>query len=74
MAKRLIHTGSTLRSRDLAFKAAVAAAVAEHFLPMVAAGTVRTVVDSTFPLRAVAAAHRRLEAAEHIGKVILQVR
>jgi NADPH2:quinone reductase len=73
MLKRLIHTGSVLRSRPLADKAAIARGVEEHVLPLMAAGRVRPVMDSTFPLARAAAAHRRLEASAHIGKIVLTV-
>jgi len=73
MVKRLTYTGSTLRPRTVAFKAEIAAELREKVWPLLAAGTVRPVLDSTFPLRAAADAHRRLEANEHIGKVVLQV-
>lgn len=73
MRKRLVHTGSTLRSRPLAFKAALADDVRTNALPLLAAGKVRPVIDSTFPLAKVADAHRRLESSAHIGKVVLTV-
>ncbi|MCW5717801.1 MAG: NAD(P)H-quinone oxidoreductase [Bauldia sp.] len=73
MVKRLTYTGSTLRPRPVAFKAEVAAALREKVWPLLASGTVRPVIDSTFPLRAVADAHRRIEASGHIGKVVLTV-
>ncbi len=74
MAKRLTHTGSTLRPRPVAFKAAVAAAVRANVFPMFAAGTVAPVIDSTFPLADAASAHRRMESSQHIGKIVLTVR
>jgi NADPH2:quinone reductase len=73
MVKRLVHTGSTLRGRATAFKAALAAEVRADVLPLIASGKVRPVIDATFPLTRVADAHRRLESAEHIGKVVLTV-
>jgi len=71
MLKRLTHTGSTLRSRPLAEKAALAAAVSEKVWPLVTAGTVRPVMDLTFPLAEAAAAHARMDASAHIGKIVL---
>jgi len=50
MLKRLTHTGSTLRARSIEDKAAIARAVEAHALPLVAAGKVKPVIDSTFPL------------------------
>lgn len=73
MVKRLTHTGSTLRPRTIAVKAAIAEKLAARVWPLLAAGRVRPVIDSTFPLDAAAEAHRRVEASEHIGKVMLVV-
>lgn len=73
MVKRLTYTGSTLRPRTVAFKAQIAAELEEKVWPLLAAGAVRPVLDSTFPLSAAADAHRRLEASQHIGKVVLAV-
>jgi NADPH2:quinone reductase len=74
MGKRLVHTGSTLRPRPVAFKAAIAAALEEKVWPLIAAGRVRPVIDSVFPLAEVGKAHARIEAADHFGKVVLAVR
>jgi putative PIG3 family NAD(P)H quinone oxidoreductase len=73
MLKRLIHTGSTLRARSIADKAAIAAALEQQVLPLIAAGKVRPVIDSTFPLAKAAEAHARMEASGHIGKIVLTV-
>jgi NADPH2:quinone reductase len=73
MLKRLHHTGSTLRSRSVADKGAIARAIEEKVLPLIAAGRVRPVMDQTFPLAAAAAAHARMEAGLHIGKIVLTV-
>ena len=50
MLKRLTHTGSTLRSRSVADKAAIARALEERVLPIIAAGRIKPVIDSTFTL------------------------
>ncbi len=71
MLKRLTHTGSTLRARSVADKAAIARAVEANVLPLMAAGRVRPVIDSTFPLRQAGAAHARMESSQHIGKIVL---
>jgi NADPH2:quinone reductase len=71
MQKRLIVTGSTLRARPIADKAAIAAAVREHAWPLLESGAVKPLVYATFPLRAAAAAHRLMESSEHIGKIVL---
>jgi NADPH:quinone reductase len=73
MLKRLIHTGSTLRARSVADKAAIAAAINERVLPLIAAGKVRPQIDSTFALAKAAEAHARMEASGHIGKIVLTV-
>lgn len=73
MLKRLHHTGSTLRSRSVADKGAIAAAIEKNVLPLIAAGRVKPVIDSTFPLREAAAAHARMETSAHIGKIVLTV-
>jgi NADPH2:quinone reductase len=73
MLKRLTHTGSTLRARSVPDKGALARAVEQHVLPLIAAGKVRPVVDSTFPLAQAASAHARMEASSHIGKIVLTV-
>jgi NADPH2:quinone reductase len=71
MLKRLHHTGSTLRSRSIEDKAAIAATIEAKVLPLLAAGRVKPVIDSTFPLAEAAAAHRRMETSAHIGKIVL---
>lgn len=71
MRKRLTHTGSTLRPRPAAFKGAIAAALKEKVWPLIEAGAMKPVIDSTFPLRDAAEAHRRIEASSHIGKIVL---
>ena len=71
MLKRLHHTGSTLRSRSVADKAAIADAIAQKVLPLIASGQARPVMDSTFPLAKAAQAHARMESSAHIGKIVL---
>lgn len=73
MLKRIVLTGSTLRSRSADEKARLIAAVRKIAWPWVAAGQVRPPVDATFPLSDAGLAHLRLEAGEHIGKIILVV-
>ena len=73
MVKRLTHAGSTLRARSVPDKGAIARAVEEHVLPLIAAGKVKPLIDSTFPLTQAAAAHARMEASTHIGKIVLLV-
>jgi NADPH2:quinone reductase len=73
MLKRLHHTGSTLRSRANADKAAIARAIESNVWPLIAAGKVRPVMDQTFRLAEAAAAHARMETSQHIGKIVLIV-
>ena len=71
MQKRLHHTGSTLRPRTVAEKAAIARGIEDKVWPLVAEGRIRPVIDSTFPLEQAAAAHARMETSQHIGKIVL---
>ncbi|MFY0398263.1 NAD(P)H-quinone oxidoreductase [Brevundimonas naejangsanensis] len=71
MLKRIVLTGSTLRSRPADEKARLAAAVEATVWPWVASGAVKAQVEATFPLAEAAAAHARLEAGAHVGKVVL---
>jgi NADPH2:quinone reductase len=71
MVKRLHHTGSTLRPRSNADKAAMVAAIETKVMPLLREGRVKPLMDSTFPLEKAADAHRRLETSEHIGKIVL---
>jgi putative PIG3 family NAD(P)H quinone oxidoreductase len=73
MVKRLQHTGSTLRPRSNADKAAMVAAIEAKVMPLLREGRVKPVMDSTFPLEKAADAHRRMETSEHIGKIVLAV-
>jgi NADPH:quinone reductase len=73
MMKRLTLTGSTLRPRSREFKGSLARSLEDKVWPQLASGRVRVVLDSTFPLGEAAAAHRRMEAGEHIGKIVLTV-
>jgi NADPH:quinone reductase len=73
MRRRLTLTGSTLRPRSNAFKALLAHEIAENAWPFVESGQLRPVMDQTFPLAQAAAAHARMEAGSHIGKIVLQV-
>jgi NADPH2:quinone reductase len=71
MVKRLHHTGSTLRPRSNADKAAMVAAIEAKVMPLLRDGRVKPLMDSTFPLERAADAHRRMETSEHIGKIVL---
>lgn len=73
MLKRLHHTGSTLRSRSIEAKGGIAGAIAQKVLPLIEAGTVKPIIDSTFPLREASKAHARMESSAHIGKIVLTI-
>jgi NADPH:quinone reductase len=73
MLKRLHHTGSTLRARSIADKGAIARAVEEKVLPLLASGKVKPVLYKTFPLKEAATAHALMESSTHIGKIVLTV-
>ena len=71
MMKRIVLTGSTLRARPADEKARLMAAVEATAWPWVIAGLVRPPVEATFPLEQASAAHLRLEAGDHVGKIVL---
>jgi NADPH2:quinone reductase len=73
LMKRLTLAGSTMRSRSLEEKGALALGVVERVWPLVEAGRVRPVIHATFPLAEAARAHQLIEASSHIGKVVLLV-
>ena len=73
MVRRLTLTGSTLRPRSNAFKALLIDEVLDNAWPCVADGSLRPVMDMIFPLAQAAAAHARMEAGAHIGKIVLEV-
>jgi NADPH2:quinone reductase len=71
MMKRLTLTGSTLRARPVSFKTLVAEELIRVVWPHVEAGKLKPVIDTTFPLSEAAAAHARMEAGDHVGKIVL---
>lgn len=73
MLRRLTVTGSTLRPRSVEQKAAIAHALHAKVWPLLAAGTVRPIVHSRFPLSDAAGAHRLMESSEHVGNIVLEV-
>jgi NADPH:quinone reductase len=73
MIRRLSLTGSTLRTRSVEFKTMVADEIAKTVWPYVEGGRLKPVIDSTFPLTEAAAAHARMEAGKHVGKIVLEV-
>ena len=73
MTRRLTITGSTLRSRDAAFKTALVADVEREIWPLLAAGKFQPKVCQVFRLEEAAEAHRLMESSKHIGKIVLAV-
>ena len=71
MRNRLTLTGSTLRARDLPFKTNLRDTLVRVVWPLLAQGRLKPEIDSTFPLARAADAHRRMDAGEHVGKVVL---
>jgi putative PIG3 family NAD(P)H quinone oxidoreductase len=73
LLKRLTLTGSTLRPRTVAQKAAVADAMRRNVWPLLAVGRARPVIYRTFPLAQASEAHRLMESSSHIGKIVLTI-
>jgi NADPH:quinone reductase len=71
MMKRLLITGSTLRSRSVEEKSSLARAVEQEVWPLFTNGQIRPIIDATFPLAQAADAHRLMESGRHIGKILL---
>ncbi|MDR2241021.1 MAG: NAD(P)H-quinone oxidoreductase [Zoogloeaceae bacterium] len=74
MLKRLTVTGSTMRPRSVAEKAAIRQALLERIWPEIAAGRLRPHIHAVFPLAEAGEAHRLMESGAHIGKIVLRVR
>lgn len=73
MSRRYTLTGSTLRPRSNQFKALLAQEIAANAWPLFTSGQLRPIMDQAFPLADAAAAHARMEAGAHIGKIVLAV-
>jgi NADPH2:quinone reductase len=73
MLKRLIYTGSTLRSRPAPFKAKIAQELEAKVWPHIASGRIRAVTRQTFPLAEAGKAHALMESSRHTGKILLTV-
>ena len=71
LRKRLTITGSTLRARPAAYKAALARALRAQVWPLIEAGAVRPVVHRAMPADEAAAAHAMMESGTHVGKIVL---
>ena len=73
MLKRLIYTGSTLRTRPVPFKTRVAQELEAKVWPLIEAGKIRVVTGRTFPLAEANQSHAMMESAGHTGKILLTV-
>jgi NADPH:quinone reductase len=71
LRRRLAITGSTLRPRPVAFKAAIAASLREKIWPLIESGAIRPIIHSTFPAAEAAQAHALMESNQHVGKIVL---
>ncbi len=71
LRRRLQITGSTLRPRPVAFKAAIAQSLRQHVWPLIAAGKIKPVIHSTFPAARAVDAHTLMESNQHVGKIVL---
>jgi len=71
MRKRLTLTGSTLRPRPVAFKAAIAQSLRQHVWPLIESGRIKPVIHSQFPAAEAAKAHALMESNQHVGKIVL---
>jgi len=71
MRKRLIITGSMLRSRDSAFKSAIAQSLEKNIWPLLASGKIKPIIYKVFPASQAAEAHSLMESSEHTGKIVL---
>ena len=72
MRKRLTITGSMLRSRDVAFKAAIAQNLEQYIWPLLASGKIKPVIYKVFAASEAPEAHRLMESSAHIGKIVLE--
>lgn len=73
LGKRAVVTGSLLRPRTSAEKAAIAAQLREHVWPALSAGRCLPIIDKVYWLSEAAQAHAHMEAGDHIGKIVLRV-
>jgi len=73
LLRRLTVTGSTLRPRPIAFKAAIAQQLRERVWPLIESGKIKPVIYQTFTLEEAVKAHELMESSTHIGKIVLKV-
>jgi len=74
MMRRLTLTGSTLRAQSPEAKTRMAKAIEQRVWPLIAAGKVKPVVDSTFALAQASEAHQRIDDPDHVGKIVLMTK
>ncbi|TDM06664.1 MAG: NAD(P)H-quinone oxidoreductase [Ideonella sp. MAG2] len=72
LRRRLTITGSTLRPRPVSFKAGIAQSLRQHVWPLLASGSIKPVIERTFPAAQASAAHALMESGQHVGKIVLQ--
>jgi putative PIG3 family NAD(P)H quinone oxidoreductase len=71
MRRRLTITGSTLRNREITFKASLAKSIQQHVWPVIESGKFKPVIFKTYPMHEAHLAHELMERSEHIGKIVL---
>ncbi|HEX5685962.1 MAG TPA: NAD(P)H-quinone oxidoreductase [Ideonella sp.] len=72
LRRRLTISGSTLRPRPVAFKAAIAASLRDKVWPLIEAGRIKPVIERVFDAADAAAAHALMESSQHVGKIVLR--
>jgi len=73
MQRRLVVTGSTLRSRDVTFKRSIKERLLNVVWPLLARGDIKPIVDRVYPLERASEAHAYMESSAHRGKIVLSV-
>ena len=73
MQKRILLTGSTLRSRDIEFKSRLTKEIETNILPLIEKGEVKPLLTKIYPLEEVVAAHRDFESSGQYGKIVLRM-
>ena len=71
MRKRLIITGSMLRSRDIEFKSTIARNLEQYIWPLIESGKIKPIIHAVFPADEATKAHELMESSEHVGKIVL---
>lgn len=72
LRRRLTISGSTLRPRPVAFKAAIARALRDKVWPLLEAGRIKPVIEQVFEATQASAAHELMESGQHVGKIVLR--